>query len=45
MNEKMWNNFILRSDKYYSLKVAFRHFTIAKSKLLRILYEIEKEEK
>lgn len=36
-NEKAWENFRLRADKYYSLRVAFRRFTIDKSKLLRKL--------
>lgn len=45
MNEKMWRNFQLRADEYYSLRVAFRRFIIDKSKLLIILYKIEKEGK
>lgn len=42
-NKKTWKNFQLRADKYYSTRVAFRKFTVDKSKLLRLLNEIEKE--
>ena len=45
MNKKMWEIFIRRADKYYSLRVGFRQFIIAKSKLLNKLNKIEKEEK
>jgi len=45
INEKMWRNFQLRADDYYSLRVAFRRFIIDKSKLLSLLNKIEKEGK
>ena len=43
INEKMWKNFQLRADKSKSLMVSYRHFTIAKSRLLRELNRIEDE--
>ena len=43
MNKKMWRNFQLRADKFYSLRVAYRRFIIDKSKLLNKLNKIEKE--